>query len=127
MVSQIAYEYGCRTDHSLVVMEIKNNERKRSPGIWKLNTTLLNNKELQDKIREKIMQAKENCKIAKMKACKSREYVKGECTMTCQEFSHKQGLRKRNLLNDLYLCKEIQQEENLAGYETPIEQQIVKK
>ena len=108
-------------------MEIKNNERKIGPGIWKLNTTLLNNKELQDKIREKIMQAKENCKIAKMNACESWEYVKGECTMTCQEFSRKQGLHKRNLLNDLYLCKEIQQEENLAGYETPIEQQICDK
>ena len=66
-VSNIEYSYGCRTDHSLLSMEININDIKRGPGIWKLNNKLLMEEEYINSIKECIIECKKECRKAGMR------------------------------------------------------------
>ena len=45
---------GFRTDHSTVILEIELNTAKRGPGYWKMNTSLLKDRDYIDKINKVI-------------------------------------------------------------------------
>ena len=47
-----------RSDHSPVTLKLNTAEHKIGPGFWKLNTSLLKNEDLVNKIKDEILQAK---------------------------------------------------------------------
>ena len=57
-ISRIDIEPGHRSDHSIVVMEVKVFGGKRGPGVWKMNLSLLANEDVVQGIREEIERAK---------------------------------------------------------------------
>ena len=56
LVSGCKITYGHRSDHSTIELKIQINEYKRGPGIWRLNTQVLNEADYQEGIRQCIKQ-----------------------------------------------------------------------
>ena len=61
---KIEYSYGFKTDHSLVALEILNDQNKKGPGYWKFNNQLLYDKEFVSQTNAIIEAARERYKAS---------------------------------------------------------------
>ena len=57
-ISKVDIEPGIRSDHSLIILEMELVGRKRGPGLWRFNNSLLDNKQVTDEIKAQIQLAK---------------------------------------------------------------------
>ena len=58
LIDDIDYQYGHKTDHSLLRCDLELDMEKRGPGIWKLNNQLLEEKNYVERVNEIIEKAK---------------------------------------------------------------------
>ena len=83
-----------RSDHSIVKMCINvNSNKKRGPGFWKMNNSLLVDKKYVDNMNENIDKALVHA--AKFKASYKWEYVKNKCVKTTKLYA-KEKAKQRN-------------------------------
>ena len=94
---------GFRTDHSIITLIIIENNQKRGPGFWKLNTSLLSDLEYIEKIK-KVKNSYDFYKAQQTNPCLIWELVKGDIRGEFIKFS---SFKKKTRVNKL---KEIESE-----------------
>ena len=95
---------GFRTDHSINTLDIKENNQKRGPGFWKLNTSLLLDLEYTEKIKTVVKNSYDFYKAQQTNPCLIWELVKADIRGESIKFS---SFKKKTRVNKL---KEIESE-----------------
>ena len=119
--------YGFKTDHSVVTLGIQTGSFDRGPGIWKLNTRHLDDREYVKAIENKI---EKHSKLSPfMEASESCEALKNSVTEYSKQFSKTNALSqkiKKNKIKELIkeINKRWQSAPNLELYE--VKQEIEK-
>ena len=110
--------YGCRTDHSLIQIEIYNKEIKRGPGVWKFNNLLLNHTDFTDKMRKNLIEMKNKLQGMDLDAIDDWEAVKIKVYDVCKKHTKKSTKKKNCTLQNLYKLQQIMQEESCTKNKT---------
>ena len=105
-VENVEYCCGCRTNHSMIVMEVKINNYKRSKGVWKFNMQLLADDKFCDQIKNMINPKYEQCLQAGLSATEAWDSVKLRCAEIAQACAKTKCGMKRKLLQNLYILKD---------------------
>ena len=95
---------GFRTDHSIITLDIIENNQKRGPGFWKLNTSLLLDLEYIEKIKKVVKNSYVFYKAQQTNPCLIWELVKADIRGESIKFS---SFKKKTRVNKL---KEIETE-----------------
>ena len=95
---------GCKTDHSLVTIEIEDNSLKKGPGVWKFNNKLLQDESFCEKIKESINQTMQIPGLTKTNRWLT---IKTNCIDDTKEFTKGCTHEKNTLLCNLYNLKSI--------------------
>ena len=103
--------YGCRTDHSLIQIEIYNEEIKRGPGVSKFNNLLLNHTDFTDKMRKNLIEMKNKLQGMDLDAIDNWEAVKIKVYEVCKKLTKNSTKKKNCTLQNLYKLQQIMQEE----------------
>ena len=77
--NKVSITSNCRTDHSMITMEIVDNDLQRGPGVWKFNDKLLLDQRYVEDMSKRIEQVKENISRSNMNATKKWEHLKIQC------------------------------------------------
>ena len=100
-VSNIEYTTNIRTDHAMVHMEIKCNENKKGPGIWRFNNKLLYDEKYCEMIKHEITETVKECERESHTAKECWECIKINVTEQTQLYDKKKAGKKKILLNNL--------------------------
>ena len=100
-----------RSDHSLISLDLIDNDQPRGPGIWRGNNRLLNSERYCTYMSNSILQSIANTTRSELGAIGRWEYLKSQCKKKSQEFSKNSSREKSQLLINLNrVCQELQQE-----------------
>ena len=110
-VIDVDYCYSCKSDHSMVTIEVQVDIFERGPGIWKLNFRLLANDEYCEGIEEVMRKCKNTNKVTTNPFSNTWETIKCECAEYSNQFAKQISSKKKSLLLDLYLWKEVLEKE----------------
>ena len=99
-VSKTNITSNVRTDHSMITIEIIDNELKRGPGVWKFNDSLLKNDKFLGCMTEQINDILKGCERADLNPIDKWEHIKIRCRKFTQKYTkNKSNNNKRLALN----------------------------
>ena len=107
-----------KTDHSAVKLRLKVSEgKKRGPGLWKLNASLLHKLENIETLKDEIQTVSDKAEIEKYNACCKWEKIKECVVKKCMEMSKNQAKKNNCEVIKLQKCLEKLQEEKECATE----------
>ena len=81
---------------------IEENNKKRGPGVWKFNNTLLSDEKFTEQMRTEIVNSINNTTHSNMSAIDKWEYLKIRCKANAQLYSRQKAREKTDLINNLH-------------------------
>ena len=116
-----------RTDHSLVTLEIRNQEVIRGPGSWKFNDSLLNKHDFCIGMLNHIKQVKLINNKRKSTRTKEWEYLKKQCKLYSQKATKNSQRDTISLLNNLHALRQelLNEETEKSKSDTQSEHDVI--
>ena len=102
---------GCRSDHSLITIEIENNNMKRGKGIWKFNNTLLADTQFCEGMINNLNESKQLLLNSGLDDVDVWENTKLRAYEFAKKYSINKCKVKGGALSNLYNLKDILQQE----------------
>ena len=106
-ITNTSISLGCRTDHVLIEISIKNSEVTKGPGVWKFNNQLLSKEKFCTDMKADIQKVKEHLKRSTQSKTEQWEVHKVKA-VEFSKLSTKNSTNTRNtLLMNMYRLKDI--------------------
>ena len=100
-ISNIEYEYGCRTDHAMVSLTYDGEKVKRGKGVWKMNAQLLKCDKYCQMIQKCIKNTIELCTSRNCSKTEIWETIKSKCITNTQKWSKNLAKTNKELISNL--------------------------
>ena len=94
-----------RTDHSLVVLTVNNHNIKRGPGVWKLNSQLLNDTKFCEGMIQTIQKAGNDTIRSTLDPGERWDYIKNKCKAYGMHAAKNSTKMRKDLKNNLFSLK----------------------